>query len=64
MALDREQVAAWVQRSCAAQGVPVRVSDPQAVDQVVVLLVGRAGPRQRAAAREPASPPVTDATRA
>jgi len=41
-----EVVAAWVGASCAAQGVPVKVSDPLTVDQVGVLLgvvAGRAG---------------------
>lgn len=32
----------WVERSCAAQGVPVFVTDSVVVDQVRVLLGGRA----------------------
>lgn len=48
MALTREQVAAWVQRTCAEQGVPVYVSDPATIDQVVTLLRGRTPERTRA----------------
>lgn len=41
--LSAEEVAAWVEASCAAQGVPARVTDPEAVRRVGVLL--RAGDR-------------------
>ena len=34
-----EQVAEWVERSTAAEGVPVRVSDPRTVEAVASLLV-------------------------
>ncbi len=34
---------AWVQRSCAAQGLPVKVTDPAVLRQVGVLL-GRSRP--------------------
>lgn len=37
----REQVEAWVRASCERQGVPVVVTDPKAVADVVVLLTGR-----------------------
>ena len=43
-----EEIAAWVQRSCAEQGVPEKVSDPATVDRVVTLLRGRAPARSRA----------------
>ena len=33
-----EMVVAWVERSCAAQGVPVKVRDPAVVAQVAALL--------------------------
>jgi hypothetical protein len=37
-----DEVRAQVERTCAAQGVPVRVSDRTVVEQVAVLLnVGR-----------------------
>lgn len=39
--LSLEQVAAWVEASCAAQGVPVKVSDPAVVKAVGVLMGGR-----------------------
>lgn len=43
------QVAAWVQASCEAQGVPVVVADPGVVSDVVALATGRvAGPADRA----------------
>ena len=45
MALTPELVAAWVEASCAAQGVPVHVSDPATIDAVVTLL--RAGTLER-----------------
>lgn len=31
-------VAAWVERSCAAQGVPVKVREPAVIAQVAALL--------------------------
>lgn len=37
----REQVATWVKASCDRQGVPVVVTDPSLVADVVVLLTGR-----------------------
>jgi hypothetical protein len=46
--LSAEQVAAWVAASCAAQGLPVRVSDPVVVRQVGALLgAGSGGGRER-----------------
>jgi len=33
-----EEVAAWVERTTTAQGVAVRVSDPEAVEAVASLL--------------------------
>jgi len=38
MGLDPEQVAAFVQRSCESQGVPVKISDRLVVEQVAALL--------------------------
>lgn len=36
--LSPEELAAWVSASCAAQGVPVKVSDPTMVRRVGALL--------------------------
>lgn len=59
------EVWAWLQASCAAQGVPEVVSDPATVGAVAVLLTGRAGrpPASAAGARRAArdvrlQPPV------
>ena len=41
-ALSAEDLAAWVAKSCAAQGVPVKVTDPAVLRQVGVLLTGQA----------------------
>ncbi|WP_238781371.1 hypothetical protein [Prescottella equi] len=48
--VDPELLAAWVESSCAAQGVPVRVTDPGVLADVGVLMgaAGGAG-RQRSA---------------
>ena len=56
-----DELAAWVERSCAAQGVPVRVSDPATVDQVVTLLRGRTPERSRAQRGSTAGPRGSDA---
>jgi len=48
------QVAAWVERTCAEQGVPVRVTDPETVRQVGVLLGAR---RRRGERSAPLQPP-------
>jgi hypothetical protein len=40
MGLNREQLAAWVAASCAAQGLPVQMTDPATVNQVRVLMGG------------------------
>jgi hypothetical protein len=41
--LTDDELAAWVAASCAAQGVPEKVTDPYLVAQVGVLLTGRGG---------------------
>lgn len=38
MKVTPEVVAAWVERSCAAQGVPVKVREPAVIAQVSALL--------------------------
>lgn len=65
MSVDREAIAAWVAASCAAQGVPVRITDPGVVAKVTVLLRGglsRGGPRQGAQRGRPprSEPPGRD----
>jgi len=40
--LSAEDLAVWVAKSCAAQGVPVKVTDPAVLRQVGVLLTGQA----------------------
>jgi hypothetical protein len=45
-ALDSSTVRRWVERTCAAQGLRVAITDPRALAQLVVLfapLVGSAG---------------------
>jgi len=42
-AVPTDVVRAWVERSCAAQGLPVKVSDPAVLHQVGVLF-GRSRP--------------------
>jgi hypothetical protein len=42
--LSPAQVAEWLAESCAAQGVPVRVADPQVLARVAALLPPVAGP--------------------
>jgi hypothetical protein len=36
--LSREEVRAWVEKTCDAQGVPVKVTDPEVVSRAAVLL--------------------------
>ena len=54
--LTPAEVAEWLAASCAAQGVPVRVADPQALAAVAALLPPPvAGPEPREA-REGTAP--------
>jgi hypothetical protein len=47
--LSREQIAAWLEASCAEQGVPVKVTDPHTLAKVAALLAPAGGaPRSRA----------------
>lgn len=61
--LSPQAVTAWVEQSCAAQGLPVKVCDPFTVEQVRALLTGRAGrpatarQRGRSAPAERSQPP-------
>ena len=63
MMIDRQKLAAWVEASCAAQGVPVRVTDPGVIARIGVLLGaapgtdGRGSGRSTAAASEPPDGP-------
>jgi hypothetical protein len=40
MAIDREEIRAWVEVSCFQQGVPFRVVDSGALAKVRVLFLG------------------------
>lgn len=51
--MTSEELGAWVQRSCEAQGVAVFVSDPVTIDEVVTLL--RAGVTARKGAQRPST---------
>lgn len=55
--LSDEQVAAWVARSCSAQGVPVHVTDALVIERVRVLLTGTAGPTRQANSSSRSEPP-------
>lgn len=57
--LSDEQVRAWVARSCAAQGVPVHVTDALVIERVRVLLTGTAGPTSRPARSSSTAGPST-----
>ncbi len=46
-----EAVAVWVERSTAAQGVPMKVTDPKAVEAVAALLKDGREPAPVRAAR-------------
>lgn len=37
-ALDASTVCRWVERTCAAQGLPVAITDPTAIAHLAVLL--------------------------
>jgi len=57
--MTEEWVAAWVALSCAAQGVPVKVTDPGTVSAVRALLTagdGQAGRRRRSEAPDGGHP--------
>lgn len=41
MAIDRDTLMRWLEASCAAQGIPVLVTDAGVVLRVGVLLGGR-----------------------
>lgn len=41
--MSPDELAAWVARSRAAQGLPEKVTDPAALRQVAVLVSGRSG---------------------
>ena len=44
---DRDAVRRWVEATCAQQGLPVKITDPEAIRNVAILLtpVGRADGR-------------------
>ena len=45
--MERLSVTAWVETSCAAQGVPVKVGDPAVVQAVAGLLDPRIAQRRQ-----------------
>ena len=55
MGVSAEDVAAWLATSCAAQGVPVLVTDPGVLADVAALLCGVPGSAGRAV--QPSTPP-------
>lgn len=60
MAIDREMLRTWLEATCAAQGLPVLVTDAEVVARVGVLLSGRdsaRGPRQGTRAESRRSEP-------
>ena len=59
MGLTPDELAAFVQRSCEAQGVPVKVTDARLLDDVAALLAAGTG-----GSRAPARPARPDGLRA
>lgn len=55
MMLDQRVLAAWLEASCAAQGVPVRVTDPGVLARVGVLMGGAPGTDGRGSGRSTAA---------
>ena len=50
---DQEPVRRWIEESCAQQGVPVKITDPEVIRKVVILLTaGRDPDGQTTLARE------------
>ena len=45
--VSREELAAWVQASCEAQDLPVRVTDPMEVERVCAHVGAADGPAAR-----------------
>ena len=43
MGLTQEELAAFVKRSCEAQGVPLKVTDARVIDDVAALLAAGTG---------------------
>ena len=57
-----EVVQSWLERSCAAQGVPVRVTDPLTIARVAALL-GCQAPTRASQGRELQAPDRLDPSR-
>ena len=55
MGVSAADVAAWLAASCAAQGVPVLVTDPRVLADVAALLSGV--PRSAKSTVQPSDPP-------
>lgn len=57
--VDRAAVEAWVRSTCAAQGVPVLITEPWALRELSVLLgASLGGPRAHGAAAPSTRPPM------
>ena len=67
MIIDRDALRAWLAASCAAQGIPMLVTDPGVISNIGVLLRGRdaaGGPRSGdRRARRSAAPSGNDPVR-
>ena len=50
-----ERIIAWVERSCAEQGVPVKITDRQVLAQVAELLRPRPAQKRQKGARRDSS---------
>lgn len=59
--VNRDALRAWLAASCAAQGVPIVVSDPAVVAQVAALMGGRDSARRLPAGSAAPDPTVTAA---
>lgn len=55
MMLDQRVLTAWLEASCADQGVPVRVTDPGVLARVGVLMGGAPGTDGRGSGRSTAA---------
>lgn len=53
--VDQRVLAAWVEATCAAQGVPVRVTDPGVLARVGVLMGAAPGTDGRVSGRSTAA---------
>lgn len=62
--LSDAEVCAWLQASCAAQGVPEVVTNPATLSSVAALVTGRAAGPPEGAVRREGDRPTAPATAA